>query len=132
MLTYDGHLSEGSGENIFVVIDGKLITPPSSDNILMGITRNTVIHLAKEELGVETVERSIDRTELYIADEAFFTGTAAHVSPIIEVDERMVGTGEIGKITKGLQKLYFQIIQGKNQKYMDWCTPVYSRTAKPV
>ena len=126
MLTQDGHVSEGSGENVFIVLGNKLITPPSSDNILMGITRDTVIQLAQKELGVETIERSIDRSELYVADEAFFTGTAAHVSPILEVDERPVGDGEIGKLTKELQQLYFQIIQGRNPKYLDWCTKVYS------
>jgi len=125
LLTHDGHVSEGSGENIFVVIGDKLVTPPSSDNILMGITRDTVIHLAEEELGIETIERTIDRSELYTAEEAFFTGTAAHVSPITEVDERPIGNGEIGKLTKELQRLYFPIIQGKNPKYIDWCTPSF-------
>jgi branched-chain amino acid aminotransferase len=108
----------------------KLITPPSTDNILMGITRDAVIQLAQKELGIETVERSMDRSELYIADEAFFTGTAAHVTPITEIDERKVGNGKIGKITKKLQQLYFQIIQGNNSKYREWCTPVYSKVAK--
>lgn len=131
LLSHDGHVSEGSGENIFVIIKGKLITPPSQDNILLGITRDTVMQLAQKELGIETIERSIDRSELYVADEAFFTGTAAHVSPIIEVDERPVGgTGKIGKITKQLQDLYFDVIQGKNPKYLNWCTPVYSHLAK--
>jgi len=131
LLSHDGHVSEGSGENIFVVIKGKLITPPSQDNILLGITRDTVMQLAQNELGIETIERSIDRSELYTADEAFFTGTAAHVSPIIEVDERPVGgTGHIGKITKQLQELYFDVIQGKNHKYLNWCTPAYSGVAK--
>ena len=130
LLTHDGHVSEGSGENIFLVLEGKLVTPPSSDNILMGITRDTVIQLARKELGAETVERQVDRSELYIAEEAFFTGTAAHVSPIIEVDERPVGSGEIGKLTKELQRLYFEVIQGKNPKYLDWCTPAYSKLVK--
>lgn len=130
LLTQDGHVSEGSGENIFIVEKDKLVTPPSSDNILMGITRDTVMQLARKELGIETIERSLDRSELYIADEAFFTGTAAHVSPIIEIDERPVGNGKTGKITKKLQQLYFRVIQGKNPKYRDWCTPVYSKLAK--
>jgi branched-chain amino acid aminotransferase len=127
LLSYDGHVCEGSGENIFIVTEGKLITPPSSDNILLGITRNTAMQLASNELGIETIERSIDRSELYTADEAFFTGTAAHVTPITEVDERLIGDGEIGKITKQLQQLYFQVIQGKNPKYSEWCTPVYTK-----
>jgi len=130
LLTYDGHVSEGSGENIFLVLEGKLVTPPSSDNILMGITRDTVMQLARKELGIQTVERQVDRSELYTAEEAFFTGTAAHVSPILEVDERPVGTGEIGKLTKELQQLYFEVIKGKNAKYLDWCTPAYSKAVK--
>jgi len=127
LLSYDGHVCEGSGENIFIVTEGKLITPPSSDNILLGITRDTAMQLAGNELGIETIERSIDRSELYTADEAFFTGTAAHVTPITEVDERLIGNGEIGKITKELQQIYFQVIQGKNPKYFEWCTPVYTK-----
>jgi len=126
LLTQDGHVSEGSGENVFVVINGKLITPPSSDNILMGITRDTVIQLASKELGLETIERSLDRSELYIAEEAFFTGTAAHVTPIIEIDERPIGNGKIGKVTKKLQRLYANVIQCKDPKFQNWCTPVYS------
>lgn len=125
MLNADGHVSEGSGENIFVVAGGKLITPPPSDNILVGITRETVMTLAREELGIETLERSIDRTELYIADEVFMTGTAAHVSGVIEIDHRAVGTGKTGAITAKLQKLYFDIIRGKVAKYKHWCTPAY-------
>jgi len=127
LLNHDGHVSEGSGENIFFVLNGKLVTPPSSDNILMGITRETVIELARNELGIETVEMSVDRTELYIADEVFFTGTAAHVSPVLEIDERRVGDGKIGKVTKELQRLYFDAIKGKNPKYLRWCTPTYSK-----
>lgn len=130
LLTHDGHVSEGSGENIFIVLDGRLVTPPSCDNILMGITRDTVIRLARDELGIEVEERSIDRSELYAADEAFFTGTAAHVSPITEVDERKVGDGRVGKITRELQELYFDIIRGRNPKYMTWCTPVLGKAAK--
>ncbi len=128
MLNHDGHVSEGSGENIFLIFQGTMITPPGADNILLGITRDTVIKLAREELKLETIQSSVDRTELYIADEAFFTGTAAHVTPIIEVDERMVGNGKPGKITRKIQKLYFDAIQGKNPKYIKWCTPVYGKT----
>lgn len=126
MLTHDGHVSEGSGENIFLIMDGKLYTPPSSDNILMGITRDTVIKLAKNEMGIDTVERSIDRSELYIADECFMTGTAAHLTPVIEIDHRKVGKGETGEITKKLQQTFFDVIRGKNQKYLDWCTQIPS------
>ena len=128
MLSPDGHVSEGSGENIFLVIDGKLVTPASYSNILVGITRNTVIELARNELGIETVERLIDRSELYTAQECFLTGTAAHITPIAEIDHRTVGDGEIGKITKQLQKFYFDVIRGDNPKYLSWCTPAYEKS----
>jgi branched-chain amino acid aminotransferase len=127
MLTPDGHISEGSGENIFLVLDGKLVTPAHYSNILMGITRDTVIKLAQNELGIETIERQVDRSELYIAEECFLTGTAAHLTPIAEIDHRQIGNGEIGDITKKLQQLYSQVIRGNNPKYLDWCTPVYKR-----
>jgi len=130
LLSHDGHVSEGSGENIFLLRDGKLVTPSGSENILMGITRDTVIQLARNEIGLEVVERSIDRSELYLCEEAFFTGTAAHVTPIIEIDHRLVGEGQIGTITKELQELYFDVIKGKNPKYVQWCTPVYSKVAQ--
>lgn len=130
LLNQDGHVSEGSGENIFIVSGNKLVTPPSSDNILLGITRDTVIQLARNELGIETIERSIDRSELYLADEAFFTGTAAHVSPILEIDRRPIGDGKVGKVTKKLQQLYFDVIRGKNPKYLHWCTPVHTKVAE--
>jgi branched-chain amino acid aminotransferase len=126
MLNEDGHVSEGSGENIFVVEGGRLITPPVTSNILEGITRNTIVTLAREELGVETIEREIDRTELYVADECFMTGTAAHVTPVVEIDHRFVGDGKQGPVTARLQKLYFDILRGKNPKYSHWCTPCYT------
>jgi branched-chain amino acid aminotransferase len=123
LLSQDGHVSEGTGENIFLVIDGKLITPPSSDNILVGITRDAIIKMAESEMGIQTIERHIGRSELYIADECFLTGTAAHISPVIEVDHRKVGNGEIGAVTGELQKLYFNVVRGNNPNYLDWCTP---------
>ena len=128
MLAPDGHISEGTGENIFLVIDGKLVTPASYNNILIGITRDTVIELAQNELGIETVERPVDRSELYLAEECFFTGTAAHITPIAEVDHRKIGNGEIGKIAKKLQEIYFNVIRGNNPKYLYWCTPVYKKS----
>ena len=127
MLSPDGHVSEGSGENIFLVLAGKLVTPASYNNILLGITRDTVIKLAQNELGVETIERPVDRSELYTAEECFLTGTAAHITPVAEIDYRKIGSGEIGKITKRLQQLYFEVIRGNNPKYLDWCTPVYKK-----
>jgi branched-chain amino acid aminotransferase len=125
MLSPDGHVSEGSGENLFLVKDGKLITPATTNNILMGITRNSVIELAEKELGITTVHRSIDRSELYIADECFLTGTAAHVTPVYEIDQRIIADGEIGPITAKIQDVYAKVIRGNHPKYMGWCTPVY-------
>jgi len=127
MLTSDDFVAEGSGENIFLVVSGKLLTPASYNSILMGITRSTVIQMAKEELGIDTIERSIERSELYNADECFMTGTAAHLTPVAEIDRRKIGSGEIGPITAKLQKLYFDVIRGNNPKYLKWCTPVYKK-----
>jgi len=127
MLAPDGHISEGTGENIFLVIDGKLVTPASYNSILMGITRQTVIELARNELGVETIERQVVRSELYTAEECFLTGTAAHITPVAEIDRRIIGNGEVGEITKKLQKIYSEIIRGNNPKYLSWCTPVYKK-----
>jgi len=127
MLSPDGHVSEGSGENVFLIIDGKLVTPATNNNILMGITRNTVIELAEKELGLETECRAIDRSELYVADECFLTGTAAHVTPVSEIDNRKIGDGEIGEITARLQDIYTRVIRGDHPKYMHWCTPVYKK-----
>jgi len=124
-LTEAGFISEGSAENIFLVRDGRLITPGLSEDILEGITRDTVIELAREELGIETIERPIGRTELYVADEAFLCGTGAQVSPMIEADKRPLGTGRIGPITAKLQALYFDVVKGKQKKYGHWLTPVY-------
>jgi branched-chain amino acid aminotransferase len=130
MLTHEGHVSEGSGENIFVIEDGKLITPPPSDNILVGITAATVRELAHDEFGLETIERSIDRSELYIADEVFLTGTAAHVSPVAMVDHRPVGNGDVGPITAKLQALYFAAARGELERYSSWVTPALSHLVK--
>ena len=115
VLNTDGHVSEGSGENIFIIRDGVLLTPPPSDNVLEGITAQTVKVLAANELGIETIERTIDRTELYIADEVFMTGTAAHVTPVVEVDRRSISGGVPGPITKQLVESYSNVICGKNK-----------------
>jgi len=125
VLTSDGHVSEGSAENLFIVRDGRLITPAATDNILEGITRRRLIEIAREELGIETQERSIDRTELYIADEAFLCGTGAQISPVIEIDRRTIGGGRPGAITKELSRRYFDAVRGKIPAYRDWLTPVY-------
>jgi branched-chain amino acid aminotransferase len=127
MLSADGYVAQGSGENIFLVRDGKLVTPATYNNILPGITRDCAIQLAKNELGIETVERPVARAELFFADECFMTGTAAHITPVSEIDHRLVGDGEVGEITRKLQELYFAVIKGDNPKYLDWCTPVYPK-----
>jgi len=124
MLTHDGHVCEGSAENIFLVRSGTFVTPPESDNILEGITRATLIHLITEELGLEVVQRQVDRSELYVADEVFLCGTGAQVSPVIEIDRRRVGDGEPGPLTLRVQGLYFDICKGRNNKYRDWLTAV--------
>jgi branched-chain amino acid aminotransferase len=127
MLSPGGYVAQGSGENIFIVADGRLVTPPTYNNILPGITRDSVITLAKNELGIDTTERPIDRAELFIAEECFLTGTAAHVTPVAEIDHRPIGNGEIGELTGKLQQIYARVIRGENPKYLDWCTPVYQR-----
>jgi branched-chain amino acid aminotransferase len=125
VLTMDGHVSEGSAENLFLVRDGKLITPSATDDILEGITRAGLIQLAREELGLETVVRTVDRTELYVAEEVFLCGTGAQLSPVVEIDHRPVGKGEVGPITHKLATLYFDVVRGKMPAYSDWVTPVY-------
>src|ERR1700694_3684585 len=119
VLTQEGHVSEGSAENIFLVRDGVLITPPASDNILEGVTRNVIIELASQDLGLKVVERSIDRSELYIADEVFLCGTGAQVSPVLEIDRRTVGDGDMGPITRELQKIYFDVCYGRIAERLD-------------
>ncbi len=126
MLTPDGCVSEGSGENIFVVLDGKLVTPAIHDVMLVGITRDAVIRLARNELGIETIERRLERSELFASSECFLTGTAANITPVVEIDRRKIGDGEVGSITSKLQEIYFSIIQGRNPAYLEWCTAVYS------
>ena len=125
VLTMDGHVSEGSAENLFLVRDGKLITPVGTDDILEGITRAALMQLAREEMGVETVIRTVDRTELYSADEVFLCGTGAQISPIVEIDHRAIANGEVGPITRQLTKLYFDVVRGRMPAYSDWLTPIY-------
>ncbi len=124
VLNPDGTVSEGSAMNLFLVRDGKLLTPGRTENILEGITRDAVITIAREELGIETTERVIDRTEIYMADEAFYSGTGAQVAPIASFDLRPVGDGKPGPITKQLQELYFKVVKNKLPKYSHWCTMV--------
>jgi branched-chain amino acid aminotransferase len=125
VLTADGHVSEGSAENLFIVKNGVLITPPVTDNILEGITRRRLIGIARDDLGIPTVERSIDRTELYGADEVFLCGTGAQISPVIEIDRRAIGSGRPGSVSRDLSRTYFDAVRGRNPAYRDWLTPVY-------
>lgn len=125
VLTNDGHVSEGSAMNIFMVRDGILITPPVTENILEGITRRTVIELAKYELKLEVLERPIDRTEIYICDEFFMTGTAAQVTAVTRVDHRPIGTGKIGSITTQLRGLFDDVVRGRIPSYQNWNVPVF-------
>ena len=118
LLDSEGYIAEGSGENIFIVRNGILKTPPLT-SILEGITRDAVINIAKDE-GIEFESERFTRDEMYIADEAFFTGTAAEITPIREVDKRTIGDGKPGPITKKLQSRFFDIVQGRDPKYMDW------------
>ena len=127
ILNQDGHVCEGSGENVFMVADGRLITSALEDNVLPGITRDTIIQLAQSELELKLVERSIDRSELYLADEVFLTGTAAHLTPVVELDSRAIADGKAGPISSKLQKMYFDIVVGRNAKYRHWCTPASPR-----
>ncbi len=130
MLTNEGHVSEGSAENIFLVINGELVTPAPSENILLGITRDTVMELARRELGMITRERQIDRTELYGADEIFMCGTGAQIAPVIEVDHRPIGQGKVGQISSALQKAYFDVVRGNRPEYREqWCAPVFANVA---
>jgi branched-chain amino acid aminotransferase len=125
VLSQNGYISEGSAENFFMVRDGCLVTPPVTGNILEGITRDTIICLARDEMGLETVERLINRSEIYVCDEAFLTGTGCQVVAITQVEHRPVGTGTIGPVVSRLRDLYFEVVKGRNPKYLHWCTPVY-------
>jgi branched-chain amino acid aminotransferase len=123
-LTADGHVSEGGGANIFMVRDGTLITPPVTDDILEGITRDSILELAAE-LGILVQERQIDRTELYVADEVFFCGTGAQVAPCVKIDGRVVGEGAIGPIAKKIGEVYHAIAHGDDKRHAEWRTAVY-------
>ncbi|MEK7991736.1 MAG: branched-chain amino acid transaminase [Thiotrichaceae bacterium] len=122
LLDNEGYVAEGSGENIFMIRDGIIYTPDLT-SALNGITRSTIFTLAAE-LGLEVKEKRITRDEVYIADEAFFTGTAAEVTPIRELDNRKIGTGARGEITEKLQNLYFDVVYGRHEKHQDWLTYV--------
>ena len=125
VLTQEGHVSEGSAENFFMVRDGLLVTPPVHSNVLEGITRRTLIQLAREVLGLQVVERDIDRSEVYVAGEAFLCGTGVQVAAVASVDHRPIGSGRIGPITEQLRDLYFRVVRGQEPAYRHWVTAVY-------
>jgi branched-chain amino acid aminotransferase len=132
VLNQDGHLSEGSAMNVFIARNGQVFTPPVTDNILEGITRRTVIELLKEELDIQVVERPIDRTEVYLGDEIFITGTAAQITAVTQVDHRPIGSGEMGPITTRLRQSFGQVVYGRNPKYRSWTMPVYAEARVAV
>ena len=123
-LSHKGNVAEGSGENLFMVKGGKIITPPLSDDILPGITRAALMELARKELGIKVIEKSFKPAALYKADELFFCGTGAQVSPITQVEKKKIGRGKVGTITKELQDLYFMAVRGEMPKYKKWLTSV--------
>ncbi len=125
VLNRNGHVAEASAANFFMIRRGVACTPPVTDNILEGIIRRTVMQMLRDDLGMEVEERTIDRTEVYVADEAFFCGTGVQLAAIARIDNRPIGTGKMGPITKRLRRLYFDTVCGRIPKYMEWCTPVY-------
>jgi branched-chain amino acid aminotransferase len=132
VLTQEGHVSEGSAANFFIVRNGVAVTPPITDNILEGITRRTMITLLRDEIGMDVVERPIDRTEVYLADEAFFCGTGVQIAAITKVDHRNIGSGNIGPVVSDIRELYNNVVRGKVQKYRSWCAPVYTAEKIPA
>jgi branched-chain amino acid aminotransferase len=127
VLNQDGHIAEGSAENFFLIRKGVVYTPSVTENILEGITRRTVMMLLRDEMGIEVVERPIDRTEIYFAEEAFFCGTGVQIAAITAVDHRSVGSGRMGPITDRLRQIYFDIVRGRTPKYREFCLPVYQK-----
>lgn len=124
LLDGSGHIVEGSAENIFIVKGGKVITPPVSDDILEGITRDTVIKILEEDLKIKVLERSVDRSEIYSADEVFLVGTGAEISPVIEVDKREIGKGEAGEISQQVKEIYHQLVRGRYSKYPEFLNKI--------
>jgi branched-chain amino acid aminotransferase len=125
VLNNDGHISEGSAANFFMLRNGVFATPPITDNVLEGITRRTIMQLIHDELQMDVQERPIDRTELYLCEEAFLCGTGVQIGAIGRVDYRPIGSGKIGDVTARLRKIFYDVVKGKSAKYRDWCTPVY-------
>jgi branched-chain amino acid aminotransferase len=127
VLSQNGHVSEGSAENLFMVKNGVFITPPVTENILEGIVRRTFIQLIQDEMGMQVQERSVDRTELFLADELFFGGTGVQIVSITKIDHRFIADGKMGPLTLKLRDLFFDAVFGKSAKYRNWCMPVYKK-----
>ena len=125
VLNQDGHVSEGSAMNVFMLRDGVLVTPPVTDNVLEGITRRSVMHIAGKILNLPVQERAIDRTELFICEEVFLTGTAAQITAVTKVDHRPVGDGLMGPVATRLRQLFTDVVRGRSPEFKDWVTPVY-------
>jgi branched-chain amino acid aminotransferase len=125
ILSEDGHISEASGANVFIVRKGVAITPPIYSNVLEGITRRSVIQWMQDDLNIEVQERDIDRTEVYLAEEIFLCGTGAQIAPVSRIDHRVIGTGKIGSITRRVRDHYYQVVTGRSEKYRSWVEPVY-------
>lgn len=132
VLTQEGHISEGSAMNVFMARDGVVITPPITENILEGITRRTAIELLRQELGVTVIERPIDRTEVYLCDEFFMTGTAAQITAVTRVDHRPIGNGVMGPITSRLRQVFDEVVYGRRPQYQHWNIPVYKEITEAV
>jgi branched-chain amino acid aminotransferase len=130
VLSQDGHVSEGSAENLFIVRNGVASTPSVTENILEGITRRTLMTILRDEMGIETMERPIDRTELFLADEVFLCGTGVQITAVTRIDHRPIGTGQMGPATKQLRELYFNVVRGRVNKYRGLCMPVYAGTQR--
>lgn len=131
VLNEDGHVSEASAANLFIVRKGKAITPPVTDNILEGIVRRSLIQFMREDLNIEVVERAIDRTEVYLADEIFLCGTGVQIAPVTRVEHRVIGSGRIGPVTARVRDLFFKVVTGRVEKYRDWVAPVYDTERAP-
>jgi branched-chain amino acid aminotransferase len=132
VLNQDGHVSEASAANIFLVKSGTAVTPPVTDNVLEGITRRSVMELLGKELGIPVVERSIDRTEIILADEVFLCGTGVQIAAVTRVDHRPIGPGRMGPVVSSLRDLYFEVVRGKRTEFRHWCRPVYADVPEPA
>jgi branched-chain amino acid aminotransferase len=124
ILTQDGHVAEGAGQNIVILRNGSFVSPPITEDVLEGITLDSVTQIIEKELSMTIERRRVDRTELYLSDEIFFCGTGCQITPVVAVDNRRIGTGEPGKLTRAVQKAFFEVVRGENAEYEQWLTPV--------